>query len=77
MRDGFLATKQLQSLDSFRGLFVIKSKKKQVTTKNHNFTIKINSYNKIVQKISKNAIFKKKMVERSSDEPSNYPRCLL
>ena len=32
-RNGFLATKQLQSLDSFGGPFVIKSKKKQVAIK--------------------------------------------
>ena len=32
-RNGFLGTKQLQSFDSFRWLFVIKSKKKQVTIK--------------------------------------------
>ena len=31
--NGFLGTKQLQSFDSFRGLFIIKSKKKQVTKK--------------------------------------------
>ena len=29
------------------------------------------------KKISKNTIVNKKMLERTSDEPSNYPRCVL
>ena len=29
------------------------------------------------KKISKNTIVNKKILERSSDEPSNYPRCVL
>ena len=32
---------------------------------------------KNLKKISKNTIFNKKILERSSDEPSNYPRCVL
>ena len=39
--------------------------------------IKINSYNKIVQKIGKNVIFNKKTSERSSDKLGNFPRCVL
>ena len=29
------------------------------------------------KKISKNTIVSKKILERSSDEPSNYPKCVL
>ena len=29
------------------------------------------------KKIGKNTIVNKKMLERSSDEPDNYPRCVL
>ena len=32
---------------------------------------------KIVKKIGKNIIVNKKTLERSSDEPGNYPRCVL
>ena len=39
--------------------------------------IKIQENDKNCKKIGKNIIFNKKMLERSSDEPSNYPRCVL
>ena len=32
---------------------------------------------KIVKKICKNTIVNKKTLERSSDKPGNYPRCVL
>ena len=39
--------------------------------------IKIQKNDKNFKKISKNTIDNKKMLERFSDEPSNYPRCVL
>ena len=32
---------------------------------------------KNIKKFGKSTIFNKKIVERSSDEPGNYPKCLL
>ena len=43
-------------------------------------TIKIQENDKSYKnckKISKNTVVNEKMLERSSDEPSNYPRCVL
>ena len=39
--------------------------------------IKIQENDKNYKKISKNIIFNKKMLERSSDKPGNYPKCML
>ena len=39
--------------------------------------IKIQENDKNYKKIRKNIIFNKKMLERSSDEPGNYPICML
>ena len=39
--------------------------------------IKMQENDKNYKKIGKNAIVNKKTLERSSDEPSNYPRCVL
>ena len=35
--------------------------------------VKMQENDKIVKKLVKNTIFNKKMLERSSDEPDNYP----
>ena len=39
--------------------------------------IKIQENDKNFKKIGKNTIINKKMLEWSSDEPTNYPRCVL
>ena len=39
--------------------------------------IKIQENDKNSKKIGKNTIVNKKMLEWSSDEPTNYPRCVL
>ena len=39
--------------------------------------IKMQKNDKNCKKIGKNIIFNKKMLERSSDEPGNYPICML
>ena len=39
--------------------------------------IKIQENDKNFKKIGKNTIVNKKMLEWSSDEPTNYPRCVL
>ena len=39
--------------------------------------IKIQENDKNFKKIGKNTIVNKKILKRSSDEPGNYPRCVL
>ena len=58
----------MQSFDSFRGLFVIKSKKKHIILKTNIYN-KMNENNKNSKIDGKKIIFNKKIVERSLAGP--------